>query len=196
MRLATPLQISAPISPGSSGGPVFNLRGEVVGISSFQLVDGQNLNFAIPVEEFVKIQNERDAVPLAQFYLESHPATARSGGSSDLAKKERGSKIWAADSPATEDFVGTVHNTSVNLTANFGIFIKESNGIISGCMAVRSPLFGSGPLHGSMDQDALRFDVISAAFTIRFTGIRTGRGLSGTYTVLKPDGTSEQGEFH
>ncbi len=45
----TVLQISAPISPGSSGGPVFNDRGEVIGVSTFLLSGGQNLNFAIPI---------------------------------------------------------------------------------------------------------------------------------------------------
>jgi serine protease Do len=41
------LQISAPISPGSSGGPVVNMRGQVIGIATFQ-VRGQNINFAVP----------------------------------------------------------------------------------------------------------------------------------------------------
>jgi serine protease Do len=45
----TILQISAPISPGSSGGPVFNDHGEVIGVSTFLLSGGQNLNFAIPI---------------------------------------------------------------------------------------------------------------------------------------------------
>lgn len=44
------LQISAPISPGSSGGPVMNMAGEVVGMAAFQMIQGQNLNFAVPVD--------------------------------------------------------------------------------------------------------------------------------------------------
>jgi S1-C subfamily serine protease len=43
------LQITAPISHGSSCGPLFNLAGEVVGITSAALVSGENLNFAVPI---------------------------------------------------------------------------------------------------------------------------------------------------
>jgi S1-C subfamily serine protease len=43
------LQISAPASHGSSGGPVLSRRGEVIGIASSQLQAGQNLNFAVPI---------------------------------------------------------------------------------------------------------------------------------------------------
>ncbi|MDD5772247.1 MAG: S1C family serine protease [bacterium] len=43
------IQITAPISPGSSGGPVFNLKGKVIGIATAYLDVGQNLNFAMPI---------------------------------------------------------------------------------------------------------------------------------------------------
>ena len=43
------IQISVPISHGSSGGALINMRGEVIGITSSGIDQGQNLNFAIPI---------------------------------------------------------------------------------------------------------------------------------------------------
>ncbi len=49
------IQITAPISPGSSGSPVLNMKGEVIGIATFQFIEGQNLNFAIPSEKITSL---------------------------------------------------------------------------------------------------------------------------------------------
>jgi tetratricopeptide (TPR) repeat protein len=49
------IQLTAPISPGSSGSPVINMKGEVIGIATFFVVAGQNLNFAIPGERIAKL---------------------------------------------------------------------------------------------------------------------------------------------
>lgn len=43
-------QVTAPISHGSSGSPIFNLKGEVIGIAVMTISEGQNLNFAIPID--------------------------------------------------------------------------------------------------------------------------------------------------
>ncbi len=44
------LQITAPISPGSSGGGLFDEEGRFIGLPAFYLAEGQQLNFAVPLE--------------------------------------------------------------------------------------------------------------------------------------------------
>jgi S1-C subfamily serine protease len=70
------IQISVPISPGSSGGPLFNLEGRVIGITSAGVVaeGAQNLNFAVPIDYVRPLLSSRSApVPVAEF-------TAKMGG--------------------------------------------------------------------------------------------------------------------
>ena len=45
------LQHSVPISPGNSGGPLVNMKGEVVGMNTMTITIGQNLNFAISAKD-------------------------------------------------------------------------------------------------------------------------------------------------
>ena len=50
------IQITAPISPGSSGSPVVNMRGQVIGVATLQITGGQSINFAIPSERISQLQ--------------------------------------------------------------------------------------------------------------------------------------------
>src|SRR5690606_19283372 len=61
------LQITAPISEGSSGGPVLNARGEAIGIAASFYEQGQNPNMAIPARYAKELsQTGADPVPYAE----------------------------------------------------------------------------------------------------------------------------------
>src|SRR5437667_3116442 len=49
------IQITAPISPGSSGSPVVNMQGQVIGVATLQITGGQSVNFAIPSERIAQL---------------------------------------------------------------------------------------------------------------------------------------------
>jgi serine protease Do len=55
------LQTTAQINPGNSGGPLFNMRGEVVGVTNMKITFGEGLGFAIPVETIKYFLNHRDS---------------------------------------------------------------------------------------------------------------------------------------
>jgi len=49
------IQITAAISPGSSGSPVVNMQGQVIGVATLQITGGQSVNFAIPSERIAQL---------------------------------------------------------------------------------------------------------------------------------------------
>jgi serine protease Do len=55
------LQTDAAINPGNSGGPLFNLRGEVVGVTNMKATQGDNLGFAIPINTVKDFLRSREA---------------------------------------------------------------------------------------------------------------------------------------
>ncbi len=61
------IQTSAPISQGSSGGPLFNNFGEVIGIATFFAREGQNLNFAIPSNYLKPMLREEGGLNMEEF---------------------------------------------------------------------------------------------------------------------------------
>jgi serine protease Do len=57
------IQTTAEINPGNSGGPLFNIRGEVIGVTNMKLLFAEGLGFAIPI-------------PYVKLFLDNHEAFA------------------------------------------------------------------------------------------------------------------------
>lgn len=55
------IQTTTEINPGNSGGPLFNTRGEVVGVTNMKLIGGEGLGFAIPISYVKHFLRNRDA---------------------------------------------------------------------------------------------------------------------------------------
>src|SRR5438128_1015383 len=63
------IQITAPISPGSSGSPVVNTQGQVIGVATLQITGGQSVNFAIPSERIAQLGRTAQADTSSQMTL-------------------------------------------------------------------------------------------------------------------------------
>jgi Flp pilus assembly protein TadD len=86
------IQITAPISPGSSGSPVVNSKGEVIGIATLIMTKGQNLNFAVPADKIVTLKNTVKPITLKEYLAQTSTADAN-----DAQKlyEEGLRKMWA-----------------------------------------------------------------------------------------------------
>lgn len=189
------LQITAPISPGSSGGPVFNSAGEMIGIATFQLKKGQNLNFAVAAENLNSLLDQHLHTSIAglrtlELQTKHEQRTAGSPKISETPNIEQPS-----NRPLTGQYGGIVHNLSSNTSAEFGVLVNDIGGVLSGCMAVKQPLFGSGPLLGSVVSEGVSFTVTSAIGTITFTGTQENESIRGTYIVEHQGAPKEEGTF-
>ena len=73
-------QITTPISPGSSGGPLFSENGNVIGVTTATLKNSQNLNFAMPAELLLTLKNKGKTWEPELTKNNHLPATKGSGG--------------------------------------------------------------------------------------------------------------------
>lgn len=109
------LQISAPISHGSSGGPLFDLHGKVVGITTAVIEGAQNLNFAIPINYLKPLIENGKVIPLSKFQ-EDFQQKQWFGGSNDKINeglKPSSSFKTAGDLGVEYDFLALPYNVII-----------------------------------------------------------------------------------
>ena len=70
------IQTTAPISPGNSGGPLFNAYGDVIGINTMTFAGGQNVNFAVPIEEALNV-SVSDPTTLEKLFIRTAAGIGR-----------------------------------------------------------------------------------------------------------------------
>jgi hypothetical protein len=100
--------------------------------------------------------------------------------------REKSAAHVAEQTDLSGTYKGSVHNTTANLSSNFNIMIRRDNDVIYGCMAVQRPLYGSGGLRGSIDEDGISFETVGPDFKISFQGTKTGDKITGKYRVTWP----------
>ena len=251
------IQNTAPIAPGSSGGPLFDREGHVIGVTTSLLTDTPGIYFSIGAGDVRRLIRTPNIViaplpkPTDNENAMTAPATAPAPGSSAKVESSKGSLLVSSEPAGAIVFVngikqsgqtpltlslspgqynlalrlagyvpyaasvhveerpqqinvelnkdisgtyrGTVHNSTARVVATFGIFIRQDHKTIRGCMEVQRPLYGSGPLRGSIDEDAITFTISSTTYEIIFRGIRKSEKISGTYKVTRP--YPQVGEF-
>lgn len=115
----TLIQITAPLSPGSSGGPVLNRKGEVIGVSVLTIRDGQNLNFAIP-SNYLKTLITKVGVkkPLSQAKpnIEQQTILRNFGNPSEMGVT--GGKFWWIDTSYASFSLGYTFSLQNKLREN------------------------------------------------------------------------------
>jgi len=90
----TLLQISAPISQGSSGGPLFNPQGEVIGVATAIFNEGQNLNFGVPSNYVRELVKHPRPLAIADFAALTRPRPTTIPRSSTAAPTTTWARRW------------------------------------------------------------------------------------------------------
>jgi len=86
------LQITAPVSPGSSGSPVVNSKGEVIGVATLIMTKGQNLNFAVPSEKIGVLKESAKSASLTEYLVQT---SAVDVNDAQKLYEEGLQKVWA-----------------------------------------------------------------------------------------------------
>ena len=180
------VQLTAAISPGSSGGPILDAFGHVFAVATATITSGQALNFGVPV---------RYAHHLLREALQPRPLAATTAKASPQAR------MTASDNNATSPFISIYEGTVTNdgfpdWPATLHIGFEGWTPSPHGYLLIGSPLGGSGPVSLGWIQDQLGLLTHGEnGDTIFWLGRLAGDEITGTYRVIGGKWTGQTGEW-
>ena len=123
------LQVTTPISPGSSGGGLFDSQGRLIGITSYYMGEGQQLNFALPVE-WIRELPLRGKVPAAPIASSPKPLEAKAESANDVALERGRQAARNGDfSAALALFAPLAHRGDADAQTNLGWAYQNGEGV-------------------------------------------------------------------
>ncbi len=173
----TLFQISAPVSPGSSGGPVFDSYGKVVAVIVGTIMEGQNLNFAVPT-----------------FYVKELLAHPKGVRLAELVVRQPEDVSGAA--PREQDLSGSWASTFADQIMSGKVYfnlVQSQDGMVAGTYT--SSEGGGGTISGRLEGKALRFELRQSIKDCpgSFRGVAAMEGDKGVGTYSGSDCQGDHG---
>ncbi len=175
------IQVTAPISPGSSGAPILNSHGAAFAIASATIEAGQALNFGVPI---------RSAEPLLAAVAIVVPLSEVTDWRSADGKA-------LPVTNAVSVYEGSVaNNTLPEWPASLRIEITGWDPSPHGYLTVGSPLGGSGPVTvGWVGDSVMMITISETADTILWLGGYRREALSGPYRIIGGPWSGQSGTW-
>lgn len=172
-------QITAPISRGSSGGALFNASGEIIGIVTYLLKSGQNINFAVPINYVRGMIGDQVTTSLAR--LQPPLAKKEAEGKPEGQLDKRPPDIYDTDEPiqkqvtvATRGKLGRTPEEPVFVRPDeaFTLFYRLVEGIGLSSNKETSELMRTAALVKTQDTDQ------TEEYTVKYLTYYTGLAVS------------------
>ncbi len=125
------IQTSAPISPGSSGGGLFDSEARLIGLTTSQMVNGQNLNFAIPADWINELPKRH--AELAAKREQQKPTASAATQSNPQAQALQAGKYLPGDTfeySVLDKSQGRIQRVSLRVDSNDGRQITLNDGAL------------------------------------------------------------------
>lgn len=126
------IQTQTPINPGNSGGPLFNEKGQLIGVNSFGDQGGQGLNYAIHLEEFRSFieDGKMGKYPVEPARPKPTATHASAQGGGNQGGGSAGSNVPSGGTPADANGDGKTDTWCYDTSGNgvFDMYLVDTNG--------------------------------------------------------------------